>query len=100
MSTIESEATPPIPAAILDAVFALNESQRLALGHQLIESVEDDLDAGHPGWPEDWEEELERRALAVERGDATLSREEVEDRIRETLRRAKVERQSRNEASS
>ena len=80
----------PIPTEVLSAALALNEAQRLALGHRLIESVEDDRAAPFPGWPADWEEELERRALEVEQGGPTYSHEEVMARARERLKQARL----------
>ena len=88
----ETETHPPIPHEVLSAVLALNDSQRLALGYQLIESVEDDPNDLHPDWPEGWEEELERRALEVERGGPTFSHEEVMAHARESLKQALLAR--------
>ena len=100
MSTIESQPTPPIPPEILSAVFALDESQRRALGYQLIESVGAQTDKPFPGGPDDWREELERRALEVERGGPTYSYEEVEAHIQETLLLAAEARRAREAAKS
>ena len=75
-----------IPGEVLSAALALNDAQRLALGHQLIDSVEVNPNDPTIGWPEDWEEELERRALAVEQGGRTYSIEEVMAHARETIK--------------
>ena len=90
MSTTETQT--PIPAEVLSAALALNDAQRLALGYQLIDSVEDHQAPPFPGWPADWEEELERRALAVERGEPTFSHEEVMARLEEGFREARSTR--------
>ena len=86
MSATGIESSTAIPAEILGAVLALSESQRLALGHHLLESVEVNATAPYPGWPEDWEEEIERRALAVEQGGPTISHEDLMLQLRESLR--------------
>ena len=82
----------PIPAEVLSAALALNDAQRLALGYQLIDSVEEHQPPPFPGWPADWEEELERRALAIEQGGPTFSHEEVMAHARESLKRARLAR--------
>jgi Putative addiction module component len=97
MSATETET--PIPTEILSAVLALNDKQRLALGHRLIESVEDVPNDSHPDWPEGWEEELERRALAVERGEPTFSHEEVIAYARESVRQARLAKSASDSAS-
>ncbi len=88
-----------IPTDLLIAALALNDAQRLALGHHLIESVEGNLNDAHPGWPADWEEELERRALAVEQGERTYSLEEVLAHARETIKEALQTRAAKDVAS-
>ena len=90
MSTTKTSSTPTIPAELLGAALALDDAQRLALGYRLIESVEsvDPAVAGF-GWPEGWREELERRALAVEKGEPTISHEDLMARLRGTLDRAR-----------
>ena len=97
MSATETQTS--IPAEILSAALALNEAQRLELGHRLIESVEDDRSPPFPGWPADWEEELERRALEVERGGPTYSLEEVLAHARASIKDALEARAAKDKAS-
>lgn len=100
MSTTETQSKPSIPAAVLGAALALDEAQRLALGYELLDSVEDDPNDPHPGWRKDWREELSRRSLAVEQGAPTFSMEEVEAHIREALLRGEEVRRNREAGKS
>ena len=98
MSATGIESTTAIPAEILGAVLALSESQRLALGHHLLESVEVNATAPYPGWPEDWEEEIERRALAVEQGGPTFTTEEVIAYARQSIKQRGQDREVSGQA--
>ncbi len=92
---MDTTETPPIPPEILGAALALSEAQRLALGYRLIESVGSvDPDAFGVDWPEDWEKELDRRALAIERGEPTIAHEDFMARLRESLDQASEVRQT------
>ncbi len=76
MTPLDMDSLQSVPPDLIDAVLDLSPGPRQALARLLYESLSDPGTPPYPGWPGDWEEELERRCDEADRGE-TISEEEA-----------------------